>query len=125
MELLRERYAAASLAGVDALGLDDTLSALPQIEWRNGFGVRYGKEEAHPSRIALFHILRIERLPLTLMVFCPYAAASLGWSLEAGSVHRYIDADGRRMAWTAWWRDGLRQPIDEDELSGVRSARPP
>ena len=118
VELLRERYAAASLAGVDALGLDDTLSALPQIEWRNGFGVRYGKEEAHSSRIALFHILRIERLPLTLMVFCPYAATSLGWSLEAGSVHRYIDADGRRMAWTAWWRDGLRQPVDEDELSG-------
>jgi hypothetical protein len=114
--MIMETYAALALDGIDEAGVGATIAALPAVRWMGGARCVYEKKNAHSSRVARFYAHRIDRLPEELIVLCPYTAQELGWRLASGSVDRYVDADGAAMAWTIWWRDGLPQPINEDEL---------
>jgi hypothetical protein len=115
---VRETFASASLGVVAKSGIDETRAALPVVAWRGGrFGVTYDRSDANPGYIAIYRQVRIERLPTELLVLCPYASSSLGWHRAPGSIDCYLDSSGERMAWTEWWRDGLPQPVDEDERS--------
>lgn len=77
----------------------------------------YDRGEVHPSRTAVFLPHEPQGEPSRLLIFCPLTAASLGWSTRGREVHVYYDADGQEMARTIWWRDGLPQPVDQDEYA--------
>jgi len=117
-DAVRETFASTSLEAVDPSGVDATTSTLPRVEWHDGrLAVTYDVSEAYPGRVAIYRHVRIERLPSEILVLCPHAAAALGWRAATGSVHRYVDASGKEMAWTTWWRDGLPQSVAEDGIS--------
>lgn len=110
-----ERWCAINQIATEPTRLDEYLDDLPRII-RIGTAIPlYDEDGIHSSRTVVFDPHMLQGEPRSLLVLCPLTAAQLGWSSDQRAVHIYRDGSGQEMAWTQWWRDGLPQPVDEDE----------
>ena len=95
--------------------LDDYLQSLPRVILMGSPITLYDDDEIAASRVALFEPNQLQGEPAGVLIFCPRTAAMLGWSSDRRRPDLYRDAQGAEMVGTQWWRDGLAQPIDEEE----------
>jgi hypothetical protein len=95
--------------------LDEFLDDLPEVFGSGGVTPLYRHYEMSASRIACLNPHRLQGVPIAFLMLCPLAAAQLRWRHDASRVGLYHDTQGNEMARTIWWRDGLPQPVEQDQ----------
>jgi hypothetical protein len=112
---LSERWTCLQQALTKENSVEDCLDRLPRVI-RLGDSVPLYEDCGAPF-VATFNPYSMQGDPKCLLIFCPLAAAQLGWVKDNIDAHTYKSSNGALMAKTVWWRDGLPQPLDGDEQS--------
>lgn len=112
-----EQWRGAAGQDFSTTDLETFLEDLPRVVSFGRMVPLYDQGEVHSSRTAAFLPHEPQGEPSRLLILCPLTAASLGWTTGGREVHVFYDAGGQEMARTIWWRDGLPQPVDEDECA--------
>jgi hypothetical protein len=95
--------------------LDQFLDELPEVFGSGGLTPLYRQHEISASRTACLNPHRLQSVPIAFLMFCPLTAAQLRWRHDPSHVGMYRDLQGNEMARTIWWRDGLPQPVEQDQ----------
>jgi hypothetical protein len=80
------------------------LYALPQVVIDDQTVPLYQK--CAPGAVAYAQPTIADSVTLDQIIFCPIAAAELGWSSDSGDLFAYRDRSGEVVAQTIFWRDG-------------------
>lgn len=110
-----ERWTSIDQSGANPTALDQIFDDLPEVIGFGGLTPLYRKHEISASRAACLDPHKLQGVPIAFLIFCPLTAVELGWTHDATHVGLYRDADGNEMVRTIWWRDGLPQPVEQDQ----------
>lgn len=103
----------AQIEAEDAI--EQCLLDLPAVLWFGRPFPAYEEHELHETKCAKFELPIWHSHADPLLVICPRVATTLGWYPVAGSLDEYRDDQGQPMVRTICWRDGMAQPVEDDE----------
>ena len=115
VNITMERLTRISEDRDDQTTLDQFLDNLPEVFGSGGLTPLYRQHEISASRTACLNPHRLQSVPIAFLMLCPLTAAQLRWRQDPSHVGTYRDLQGNEMARTIWWRDGLPQPVEQDQ----------
>lgn len=115
VSMISERWTRIDEDCTSKKGLDEFLDELPEVIGMGAVMPLYSEREISVSRAACFNPYKLQGVPIAFLIFCPLTALGLSWRHDSTQVGLYRDDDGNEMVRTTWWRDGLPQPVEQDQ----------